>query len=85
MPGGLLVKHDVPLWDVQKIVQMMMIRHFEHEKMISPKGKTQRGDAGLTLISSNCTLNHIIGKIMISNDLIVTLKLTIKSLCFQKC
>lgn len=38
VPGGLLIKHDVPLWGVQKIAQMM-IRHFEHEKMISRKGK----------------------------------------------
>lgn len=32
VPGDLLLKHNVPLWIVQKIAQMVMVHHFEQEK-----------------------------------------------------
>lgn len=37
-------KHKVPLFNVQKIAQMMMVRHFEHEKNVQSRiKKTQQG------------------------------------------
>lgn len=55
VPGDLLLKQKVPLWNVQKITQMMLVRHFENEKTFSLNGKIQLGRDGLTLIVSNAT------------------------------
>lgn len=53
VPGDLLLKQKVPLWNVQKITKMMLVRHFENEKTFSLNGKIQLGRDGLSLIASN--------------------------------
>lgn len=49
-------KHKVPLFNVQKIAQMVMVCHFEHEKNVqSRRKKTQRGMKS-TLFTNDGTL-----------------------------
>lgn len=55
VPGDLLLKHNVPLWNVQKIVQMVMVRHFEQEKR-SVQQEKHNGETKVFVVYSDGTL-----------------------------